>query len=110
MIARREEESDRQRQESRRRAQTDLASFLADYAAKVEARRQQPVDPSAYQTEFDGNGERRGEQPAALGPAEKIDWVAVQRLVKLLPPPGNANADRFLQIVNSMAEKRTQAM
>lgn len=106
MIARREEESDRLRQESRRRAQSDLSAFLSDYSAKIDAKRQQPVDPTAYMTAFDGDREKRQPLPVGTGPAGRIDWVAVQRLVKMLPPPGSANADRFLQIVNSMAENQ----
>lgn len=58
-------------------------------------------------TEFDGNPQRRLEGgPVVSGPAS-IDWAKVQKLVKLLPAP--ANADRFLQIVNSMAAKQQAA-
>ena len=88
-------ESDRQREETRRKAQDELARFLADYAAKVEERKARPVDMSAFLTEFDG-------KPTAGTASADVDWEAVGRLIKLLPPPPAGQAtDRFLQLVQS---------
>jgi len=58
-------------------------------------------------TEFDGLDRTEIQSSTDNG---KVDWKAVQRLVRLLPGQegGAGGADRFLQIVNSMAESQPQ--
>lgn len=84
------------RQQTLKMANSDLQAFLKDYEAAVKERRARPVDTASFTTEFD----------ARKGPAGgSIDWAAVQKLVKILPGPPNASADRFVQVVGSLAAK-----
>lgn len=102
MIAARELESDRIRETNRQQAQTELADFLKDYNAKVEERKAKDVDTSAFMTEFDGPVKQSNG-------SSSVDWVAVEKLIKMLPAPSAKSADRFMQIVQSNIQRQQKS-